>query len=93
MRIAFYEAPSRTEVGKSEVRRAPHRSVANVKIKYGNDTTKTYGVHHNSKDLSGGELNRKRGGAVGMMEGWREVLNEPDRQRVGLVQIAVQCHV
>lgn len=39
------------------------------------------------------ELTRKRAGAVGMMEGWREVLNEPDHQRVGLLQMAVQCHV
>jgi hypothetical protein len=39
------------------------------------------------------ELTKKRGGAVGMMEGWREVLNEPDHQRVGLLQMAVQCHV
>ena len=39
------------------------------------------------------ELTRKRGGAIGMYEGWREVLNEPDHQRVGLLQMAVQCHV
>jgi hypothetical protein len=74
-------------------KRRPHRAAVEVAIKYGNDTTKTYGVHHNSKDLSGGELTKKRGGAIGMYEGWREVLNEPDHQRVGLLQMAVQCHV
>lgn len=39
------------------------------------------------------ELTKKRAGAVGMYEGWREVLNEPEHQRVGLLQMAVQCHV
>jgi len=77
---------------KPEKHRA-HRAAVEVAIKYGNDATKIYGVRHTGKDLSGGELNRKRGGAVGMYEGWREVLNEPDHQRVGLLQIAVQCHV
>lgn len=30
-------------------------------------------------------LTRKRGGAIGMMEGWREITEEPVRQRVGLL--------
>jgi hypothetical protein len=77
---------------KPENRRA-HRAAVEVAIKYGNDATKIYGVRHTGKDLSGGELNRKRGGAVGMMEGWREVLNEPVRQRNGLLQMSAQCHV
>lgn len=93
MRIAFYEAPNRTEVGAVEVGRSRHRSVANVGIKYGSDNVKTFGVHHTGKDLSGGELTKKRGGAIGMMEGWREVLNEPVRQRVGLLQMSAHYNV
>lgn len=30
------------------------------------------------------ELTKKRARAIGMFEGWREVVNEPVRQRVGL---------
>lgn len=39
------------------------------------------------------ELTKKRAGAVGMMEGWREVLNEPVRQRVGLLQMSAHYNV
>jgi len=39
------------------------------------------------------ELTKKRGGAVGMMEGWREVLNEPVRQRVGLLQMSAHYNI
>lgn len=35
-------------------------------------------------------LTRKSGAAIGMMEGWREITETPDRHRVGLMQIAVQ---
>lgn len=61
-----------------------HHPVVDVAIKFGNDSCKVYGVTHKGKDLSGGELNRKRGGAIGMFEGWREVIDEPIHQRVGL---------
>lgn len=30
-------------------------------------------------------LTRKKGGAIGMKEGWREITEEPVRQRVGLL--------
>lgn len=33
-------------------------------------------------------LTRKRGGAVGMVEGWREIAETPIRQRVGLAGMA-----
>lgn len=69
---------------QKEKNRSRHHSVVEVAIKYGTDACVVYGVHHSSKDLSGGELHRKRGGAIGMMEGWREVIDEPVRQRVGL---------
>jgi len=84
-------APPR--VGASDKNRRAHRAAVEVAIKYGNDATKIYGVRHASKDLSGGELSRKRGGAVGMMEGWREVLNEPVRQRNGLLQMSAHYNV
>jgi len=61
-----------------------HRPAVEVAIKYGTDSCKVYGVHHATKDLSGGELTKKRARAIGMFEGWREVVNEPVRQRVGL---------
>ena len=73
--------------------RRGHGPVIEVAIKYGNDACKVYGVAHKGKDLSGGELNRKRGGAVGMMEGWLEIINEPVRQRVGLAGMAASYRV
>lgn len=75
--------PSHENKASKNYRRG-HSPVVEVAIKYGNDSCKVYGVHHKGKDLSGGELNRKRGGAIGMYEGWREVIDEPIHQRVGL---------
>ena len=39
------------------------------------------------------ELTKKRARAVGMFEGWREVVNEPVRQRVGLAGMAASYRV
>ena len=39
------------------------------------------------------ELTKKRARAVGMFEGWREVVNEPVRQRVGLAGMAASFRV
>ena len=39
------------------------------------------------------ELTKKRACAVGMFEGWREVVNEPVRQRVGLAGMAASYRV
>lgn len=86
-------AASFTGGDKSVDKNRRARSVANVGIKYGSDNVKSFGVHHTGKDLSGGELTKKRGGAIGMREGWREVLNEPVRQRVGLLQMSAHYNV
>lgn len=53
-------------------------------------------IHHGKRvefDTSGGELTKKRGGAIGMFEGWREVINEPVRQRVGLAGMQASYRV
>lgn len=39
------------------------------------------------------ELTKKRARAIGMFEGWREVVNEPVRQRVGLAGMAASYRV
>lgn len=41
-----------------------------------------------SRDKSGRELHKKRGGSLGMQEGWRIVTEEPVHQRVGLAAMA-----
>ena len=93
MRVAFYEAPIRTEVGAADKKRRPHILHAPRAKSFDGVIAGKVTRYCAGKAQGSDELTRKRGGAVGMMEGWREVLNEPDHQRVGLLQMAVQCHV
>ena len=80
-------------VGKADTKRRPHILHAPRAKSFDGVIAGKVTRYSAGKAQGYDELTKKRAGAVGMYEGWREVLNEPDRQRVGLLQMAVQCTI